>query len=122
MVSSARRVLAQAALALLALSTFLPPLSAGGSHAGAPALLAPLLFNHLRPLTPAYGTPRPSRPGREMAADYANRHLAPPARSRRVPRLPLSGCALLSSVGTPVSLFGDTWPIRAPPNVQIALP
>ena len=117
MVSIARRAYTQAAIALLALLIFLPPPSGAGSHAGAPAPLAPLLFDHLRPLTPVYGAVWPSRPGREMAAGYASRCLAPPAQWRHVPRLPVWRRAPLALVNVAASPYAATRLPRAPPNV-----
>jgi hypothetical protein len=81
----------QAALALMALSIVLPTLPlppADTSQLNAPALLAPLLFDHLQPLVLVVQT-QPNTPPQAMAADYARRYLAPATRSRRVPRLPV---------------------------------
>lgn len=118
MLFSARRALAQAALALLALSLFLqPPPQTDDSHANAPALLAPLLFDHLRPLGPVFQTQPNIPPSETMAADHARHWLAPPPQTRRVPRPSAWLCASRLRQAFTAPRHDDTHPPRAPPKV-----
>lgn len=116
--STARRVLTQATLALLALSLFLrPPPPTEASRVKAPTLLAPLLFEHFRPLAPVVQTRPNIQPSGTMAADHARRRLAPLPQSSRAPRLSAWLCALRLRQALTAPRYDDTHFSRAPPKV-----
>jgi len=80
-------------------------------------LLAPLLFEHLRPLAPVVQTRPNIQASGTMAADHARRWLAPPPQTRRVPRPSAWLCALRLRQAFTAPRHDDLHSPRAPPKV-----
>jgi hypothetical protein len=111
------RLAARSVLALLALSISLRPLPAADSpHFAAPFLLAPLLFDHLQPQSPAFQIQPIIEHRQVMAPDHIRRCL-PPSRFRRAPLLNVRLSASDLGQTAAVPRCSDIYPPRAPPQV-----